>query len=62
LEYCEDSDGFWLDSGEGDRILKLMELREKDIKRKFKAEAEWAKMLRMFRKKSFLDKLKNLFS
>lgn len=62
LEYCEDSDGFWLDAGEGDRILKLMELRGKDIKIKFKAEADWAKMLRMFRKKSFLDKLKNLFS
>jgi Zn-finger nucleic acid-binding protein len=60
LEYCEDSHGFWLDSGEAERILELMDQREKDIDRKAKAEADWARMLKRFRKKSFLDSLKNL--
>jgi Zn-finger nucleic acid-binding protein len=62
LEYCEDLHGYWLDSGEEERIIQIMEQREKDIKRKFKAEEEWVKMLKRFRNKSFLQKLKNLFS
>lgn len=61
LEYCEDMHGFWLDAGEEIRILELMKQREGDIERKIKAEAEWARTLRRFRRKSFLNKLLNMF-
>lgn len=53
LEYCEDSHGFWLDSGEAERILGLMNQREKDMERKNEAEAGWAKTLQKLRKKKF---------
>ena len=53
LEYCEDGHGFWLDEGEEKRVLDLMEAREKDIQRKFDAEAEWSNLLKKFRSKSF---------
>ena len=52
LEYCEDSHGFWLDSGEAERIMGLMDQREKDMNRKAEAETEWTKMLQKLRKKS----------
>jgi uncharacterized protein len=53
LEYCEDSHGFWLDSGEAERIMTLMDQREKNMERKFEAEAEWGDMLQKLRKKKF---------
>ena len=62
LEYCEDLHGFWLDAGEEKQVMSVMAQREKDMNRKFKAEAEWAKTLKQFRRKSFLDQLKNMFS
>ena len=49
LEYCEDSHGFWLDSGEAERIMELMDLRGKNMERKFEAETEWSKMLQKLR-------------
>ena len=52
LEYCEDLHGFWLDSGEAERIMGLMDQREKDMNRKAEAETEWAQMLQKLRKKS----------
>lgn len=51
LEYCEDSHGFWLDSGEAERIMRLMDQREKDMNRKAEAETEWAQMLQKLRKR-----------
>jgi len=61
LEYCESGDGFWLDAGEAERVLEIMAQREKDMERKFKAEAEWRKTLDQFRRKSFWDRLRGLF-
>ncbi len=61
LEYCNDRHGFWLDAGEEKRVMEIMKQREKDMKRKFKSEAEWTKTLNRFRKRSFFDKLKDLF-
>jgi Zn-finger nucleic acid-binding protein len=61
LDYClENGHGFWLDSGESERVLQLMDERKGDIKRKFKAEAEFQKMLQHWRRKSFIDKLRDL--
>jgi Zn-finger nucleic acid-binding protein len=51
LEYCEDSHGFWLDAGEAERVMGLMEQREKDMARKFEAEDDWAHMIKKLRKK-----------
>ena len=61
LEYCENKHGFWLDADEEKRVLQLMKEREKDMKRKFKAEAEWDHTLKRLRSKSFKSKLSNLF-
>ncbi len=52
LEYCEDGHGFWLDADEEKRVLELMEAREKDMRRKFDAEADWRDMLQKLRSKS----------
>ena len=60
LDYCE-AHGYWLDAGEGERVLQLMKDREKDMHRKFEAEAEWARTLRQFRSRSFWSKLQDLF-
>lgn len=60
LEYCEDH-GFWLDDDEEKRVLELMEERSKDMRRKFKAEAEWQNTLRKLKSRSFLSKLGDLF-
>jgi Zn-finger nucleic acid-binding protein len=51
LEYCEDSHGYWLDAGEAERVMGLMDQREKDMARKFEAEDDWAHMLQKLRKK-----------
>jgi Zn-finger nucleic acid-binding protein len=61
LDYCENQHGFWLDAGEEERVLQLMKDREKDMKRKFEAEAEWDRTLQRFRSKSFWRKLTDLF-
>ncbi len=61
LDYCENQHGYWLDAGEGERVLQLMRDREKDVQRKFKAEEEWAGTLRRFRSKSLWTKLQDLF-
>ena len=53
LEYCENGHGFWLDSGEEERVLELMKAREEDMQRKFDAESEWQKTLKKLRSKSF---------
>ena len=61
LDFCmENGHGFWLDAGEADRVLELMTEREKDIERKFSAEAEFQQMLNQFRRKTFIDKLRSL--
>lgn len=57
LEYCENDHGFWLDEGEAERVLELMKAREKDMHRKFDAEAEWDNTLRKLRSRSFFDRL-----
>ena len=61
LDFCEKKDGFWLDSGEEDRVLQLMKARAKQMKSKFDAEKEWGKTLRHLQSPSFFDKLSGLF-
>ena len=61
LEYCVNQHGYWLDAGEGERVLQLMKDREKDELRIIKAEADWNTTLRRLRSKSFVSKVKDLF-
>ena len=51
LEYCEDLHGYWLDAGEAERVMELMDQREKNMERKFEAELEWTQMLQKLRGK-----------
>lgn len=60
LEYCENGHGYWLDENEAERVLELMQAREKDIERKFEAETEWYNFLNKLRSKSFHRNYKGL--
>jgi Zn-finger nucleic acid-binding protein len=47
LDSCtKNNHGFWLDAGEDDRVMEIMQKRVGDIQRKVNAEAEWKKMLK----------------
>jgi Zn-finger nucleic acid-binding protein len=61
LEYCVNQHGYWLDAGEGERVLQLMKDREKDELRVAKAEDNWKQSITKLRSKSFVSKVKNLF-
>lgn len=61
IDYCALEHGFWLDSGEEDRVLELMRQRIKDIDRSGSAEVDWAHFLARAGTKSFFDRLKGLF-
>jgi Zn-finger nucleic acid-binding protein len=61
LDYCENQHGYWLDAGEGERVLQLMKKREKDELRIIKAEGDWNRTLKRLRSKSFLNTLKDFF-
>lgn len=47
LDYCsENAHGFWLDAGEDERVMNIMQKRADEIKRKINAETEWNWMLK----------------
>lgn len=48
--------GFWLDAGEDERVMELMEKRAAETRRKVSAEAEWKQMLKGMH--AFLEKKK----
>jgi Zn-finger nucleic acid-binding protein len=58
LESCPNSCGYYLDAGEENRVLELIEKDEKATERKFKAEEEWGNSLKRMKSKSFFNKLK----
>jgi len=61
LEYCENQHGYWLDAGEGERVLQLMKERKKDELRIIDAESDWSRTLKRLRSRSFVSKLEDLF-
>jgi Zn-finger nucleic acid-binding protein len=61
LDFCDQEHGVWLDAGEEKRVRELMEKRIKDLKRKAKAEDEWAGFVKKLKSKSFAGKVKDLF-
>jgi Zn-finger nucleic acid-binding protein len=47
LDACTENDhGFWLDAGEDERVMEIMQKRAAEIQRKVNAEAEWKRMLK----------------
>lgn len=55
LDACiENHHGFWLDAGEDERVLEIMNRRSDEIKRKVDAETEWKQLLKNMH--SFIDK------
>ena len=56
LDTCaENKHGFWLDAGEDERVIEIMNRRSDEIKRKVSAEVEWKQTLKkmhsIFKKK-----------
>ena len=58
IDVCEKEHGFWLDTGEEDRVLELMKQRIKDLNRASAAEVEWSGFLRKPKSRSFMDRLR----
>lgn len=57
LEACTANDhGFWLDAGEDERVMEIMQKRASETQRKVNAEAEWKQMLKGMH--AFLEKKK----
>ncbi len=57
LDTCtEHGHGFWLDAGEDERVMDIMNKRAGDVKRKIDAEAEWKQALKNMH--AFLTKKK----
>ncbi|MFQ5830020.1 MAG: zf-TFIIB domain-containing protein [Candidatus Methylomirabilia bacterium] len=61
LDFCESEHGWWLDRGEEQRVLGLMEQQITGLARRASAQQEWGRFLRNARSKSFLEKVKGLF-
>ena len=62
LDTCPDLHGFWLDNGEEKRIIELIRQDKEHVKRKIKAEDQWAKSIGHLRSRSFIDKIKSLLN
>jgi Zn-finger nucleic acid-binding protein len=57
LDTCaENNHGFWLDAGEDERVISIMQQRAKEIQRKVDAESTWKQTLKEMH--SFLKKRK----
>lgn len=57
IDSCiENNHGFWLDAGEDERVIEIMNRHATNMKRKTSSEAEWKQMLKNMH--SFLEKKK----
>ena len=62
IDHCKNQCGYWLDEGEEKKVLETMKQRVQDLKRTDSAEASWTKFLESGGKRSFLAKVKDLFT
>jgi Zn-finger nucleic acid-binding protein len=46
LDTCSDGDGYWLDTGEENRVRDIIEERVRDLGRASRAEAGWGRFLK----------------
>jgi Zn-finger nucleic acid-binding protein len=49
LDSCPDDHGYWLDAGETDRVVDLIEQRVRDLNRAASAEASWGGFVQKLR-------------
>jgi Zn-finger nucleic acid-binding protein len=62
IDHCKNEHGYWLDEGEEKKVLEIMQQRVKDLKRTDSAEVSWSKFLEAGGKRTFLSKVKELFT
>ena len=62
IDHCTNEHGYWLDEGEEKKVLDIMKQRVRDLKRSSSAEESWSKFLERGGTRSFLDKVKDLFT
>jgi Zn-finger nucleic acid-binding protein len=62
LDACPDEHGFWLDSGEADRVREIMRERIADLQRSASAEQAWNRDRESgFRGSGLIGRVRNLF-
>ena len=61
IDFCEGGHGYWLDKGEEKRVLDIMRERNKGLSRSVDAQVQWERFLGRLGKRSFIDKVKELF-
>ena len=62
IDHCTNEHGYWLDEGEEKKVLDIMKQRVRDLKRSSSAEESWSKFLERGGTRSFLAKVKDLFT
>ena len=62
IDHCKNEHGYWLDEGEEKKVLEIMKQRVQDLKRSDSAEVSWSKFLERGGTRSFLTKVKDLFT
>ncbi len=62
IDHCKNEHGYWLDEGEEKKVLEIMKQRVQDLKRTDSAEVSWSKVLERGGTRSFLSKVKDLFT
>ena len=62
IDHCKNEHGYWLDEGEEKKVLETMKQRVQDLKRSDSAEVSWSKFLERGGTRSFLTKVKDLFT
>ncbi len=61
-DHSKNEQGYWLDAGEEKKVLDVMKQRVSDLKRVESAEDSWSKFLERGGTRSFLTKVKDLFT
>ena len=61
IDQCPDRHGFWLDPGEDRQVMDLMKKRVRDLNRSASAQVDWRRAVRSGGRRSFMDRLKDLF-
>ncbi len=62
IDHCKNQCGYWLDEGEEKKVLEIMKQRVQDLKRSSSAQESWGKFMERGGTRSFLTKVKDLFT
>ena len=62
IEHCKNQCGYWLDEGEEKKVLEIMKQRVQDLERSSSAQESWGKFMERGGTRSFLTKVKDLFT